>query len=193
MRDLLQTERLTLRALSLSDAPLFSKYASNWNISRMTGSIPFPFPLLSAEIKITMMLSQKRRALACPYAITLNGGDLIGVMDLFRRHDDADYELGYWVASPYWGNGYAPEAAKALMDEAERSLKVRRFIAGVFADNPASMKVLTKLGFKNTGPEGQYFSMARLQHIESIGFERSVVTQSANCLQSQPAMRIEAH
>lgn len=193
MRDIFQTERLTLRTLSLSDAPLFSKYASNWNISRMTGTIPFPFPVLSAEIKIQMMLSQKRRGLACPYAITLDGQDIMGVMDLFRRSNTADFELGYWVASPYWGRGYASEAAKAIMDEAESTLKVSRFIAGVFADNPASMKVLSKLGFKNTGSEGPYFSMARLQHMESIGFERCVVAQTANCLQSQPAMRIEAY
>lgn len=192
MRDIIKTKRLQLRALKPSDAPLFSKYADDWDIAQMTGSLPHPFPLLTAEVKVLMMLSQKRRGLALPYAVTLDGKDMIGVMDLFRRHKTADYELGYWIARPYWGRGYAPEAARALMTEAENTLNISRFIAGVFADNPASMRVLTKIGFKKLGSDGPYFSMARLKHMESIGFERRVPRSGSNCLQSQPAMLIEA-
>ncbi len=192
MRNIIETERLTLRPLSLSDAPLFSRYASEWDICRMTGSIPYPFPVISAEFKIMHMMSQKRRGLALPYAITLDGGDIIGIMDLFRRHRNADYELGYWVGRPFWGQGYASEAARTLMLEAQSSLGVDQFIAGVYVDNPASMRVLEKLGFTSTGSEGPYFSMARLKHIESIGFIRKVSKASVNCLQRQPAMLIEA-
>ena len=192
MRDLLQTDRLILRTLAQSDAPAFSKYANDWDIARMTGSIPHPFPLVSTEIKILTMLSQKRRGLAHPYSITEDGVNMIGIMDIFRRSENADFELGYWVARPYWGLGYASEAAKALMEEAERTLGVKRFVAGVFADNPASMNVLRKIGFKQTGSEGPYFSMARLSHMESLSFERVIEANSANCLQSQAAMLIEA-
>lgn len=171
MRDILRTERLTLRALDIADAPLFSKYASDWDIARMTGSIPHPFPLVSTEVKVMTMLSQRRRKLAFPYAITIDGGEIMGIMDLFRRSELTHYELGYWIARPFWGKGYAPEAANILLKEAINKLGVTKFVAGTFADNPASMRVLEKIGFQKTGPQGDYFSMARLEYMESIGFE----------------------
>ena len=171
MRDILKTERLTLRTLELADAPRFSEYANDWDIARMTSSVPHPFPLVSTEVKIMTMLSKRRRGLAYPYAITLDGGDFMGIMDIFRRNKDADFELGYWVARRYWNNGYAPEAAIALLKEAVMSLGLKKIIAGVYADNPASMRVLEKIGFYKTGIDGDFFSMARLADMMSIGFE----------------------
>ena len=58
MRDILHTERLTLRTLRLSDAKRYSKYVSDWDVARMTGSLPYPIPLLSTEIKIEMQVRQ---------------------------------------------------------------------------------------------------------------------------------------
>ncbi len=193
MRDIIQTERLVLRTLRVSDAKAYSKYASDWDLARMTGSLPYPIPLVSAEIKIEMLLSKRRRGLAYPYAITKNGEDMIGVMDIFLRDQNSDFELGYWVARDYWGHGYAPEAALAVMKEGHRCFGVSRFVAGVFADNPASMRVLTKLGFENTGSEGDYFSMARLKHAESIGFALDLTAQLPNHLQKHEASLIDAH
>jgi len=192
MRDILQTDRLLLRTLTLGDAQRYSKFVSDWDIARMTGSLPYPLPLISAEIKIEMLLSRRRRGQAYPYAITLNGTDIIGVMDIFLRDENTDFELGYWLARDHWGQGYTSEAAKAVMTEAEASLGAKRFVAGVFADNPASMRVLEKLGFETTGPDGDHFSMARLTHMESIGFERIVESQTSKCLQKSAPMLIEA-
>ena len=192
MRDILKTNRLVLRSVAIADAPLFSQYANDWDIAKMTGSIPHPFPLVSTEVKILTMMSQKRRGLAHPYVITLDGDALIGIMDIFRRSEDAEYELGYWVARPYWGKGYAVEAAHAIMEEAHTTLGVTTFIAGVFVDNPASMRVLEKLGFKNTGSEGDYFSMARLKHMESIGFKFDLAGISTADLQASAQRAIEA-
>lgn len=192
MRDLLQTERLVLRTLRVSDAQRYSEFASDWDIAKMTGSLPYPIPLISAEIKIEMLLSRRRRGYAFPYAITENGEDMIGVMDVFKRDNQDDFELGYWVARDYWGKGYAPEAAKAIMTEAQRSFGVTRFVAGVFADNPASMRVLEKIGFKSTGSDGDYFSMARLKHAESIGFALDLTAQLPKHLQNSERAHIDA-
>ncbi len=193
MRDILQTERLVLRTLRLSDAKAYSKYASDWDLARMTGSLPYPIPLISAEIKIEMLLSRRRRGQAYPYAITRNGEDMIGVMDIFLRDEKSDFELGYWIARDHWGHGYAPEAAMAVMEEGQRHFGVNRYIAGVFADNPASIRVLTKLGFKSTGSDGDYFSMARLKHAESIGFALDLTAQAPNRLQNSGASLIDAY
>jgi len=189
MQDILKTERLILRPPNLDDAPLYSRYASDWDIARMTGSLPFPIPVVSTEIKIEMLLSRKRRGLSYPYAITLDGGDIIGAMDIFWRSENDDCELGYWIARPFWGKGYAPEAAKAVMAEANRTLNITDFVAGVFADNPASMRVLEKLGFTKTGSQGDYFSMARLKHMESIGFELEYAAEMAGYSSKSRSLR----
>ena len=172
MRDIIETERLVLRPLALTDAPAFSKYAGDYDIAKMTGSIPHPFPVISAEAKLLMLMGKKRCGRALPYTITLDGGDMIGIADLFRRSDDHDWELGYWVARPYWGRGYIPEAMNALMNEAERTMGVTTFIAGVWHDNPGSIRVLEKLGFRSLGLDGKHFAMARLENTLSLGFVR---------------------
>jgi len=168
LRDEIRTERLVLRELKLEDAAAFSELVGDYDVAKMTGSLPHPFPLYSAEFKIMYMRRQKQRGLAYPYAITRNGGELIGVMDLFRCAPDAALEIGYWIGKPYWGQGLSTEAAKAIIQEAKTTLGVQALVAGAFADNPASLRVLQKLGFKPTGIENMYFSMARMKKARSI-------------------------
>lgn len=177
MRDDIRTKRLVLRELTLEDAPAFSKLAGDYDIAKMTGSIPHPFPLYSAEFKIMYMRRQKQRGLAYPYAITRDGGELIGVMDLFRSTPDAALEIGYWIGKPYWGQGLSTEAARAIIQEAKDRLGVQALMAGVFADNPASLRVLEKLGFKTTGSEEMYFSMARMEKARSVILRLDLETQ----------------
>lgn len=168
MRDEIKTQRLVLRELKLDDAAAFSKLAGDYDISKMTGSLPHPLPLYSAEFKIMTLRRQKQRGLAYPYAITIDGGELIGVMDLFRSAPDAVLEIGYWIGKPYWGQGLSTEAAKGIINEAKETLGVKALIAGAFADNPGSLRVLEKLGFKPTGEEEMYFSMGRMKKARSI-------------------------
>lgn len=178
MRDKIKTTRLILRQLQLSDAKAFSELAGDYDISKMTGSIPHPFPLYSAEFKIMYLRRQKQRSLAYPYAITLDGNALIGVMDLFRSAPDAALELGYWIGKPHWGQGYSTEAAKAIIAEARDTLGVEALLAGAFTDNPASLRVLEKLGFKATGEEEMYFSMGRMKKAPSLNFRLDFQTQA---------------
>jgi len=63
---------------------------------------------------------------------------------------EGDVELGYWIAQPHWGQGYATEAGRAALEVA-RMLGHRRIVASHFLDNPASGRVLRKLGFVLTG------------------------------------------
>jgi len=95
------------------------------------------------------------------FFITLPGADgpkLIGSVGLGRDGDEV--ELGYWIARAHWGNGYATEAARAVLGLA-RALGHRRVIASHFADNPASGRVLRKAGFAPTGKTRMRHSAAR--------------------------------
>lgn len=177
MRQEIKTERLVLRQLKLEDAAAISRLASEKDISRMTGSFPYPFPLLSAEFKVMHLRAQNRRGLAYPYAITMGGGELMGICDLFRSAPDAALEIGYWIGKPYWGKGYSTEAAKALISEAREAQGAKCLIAGVFSDNPASIRVLQKLGFELTGEEEMYFSMSRMKKARSLSLRLDFETQ----------------
>jgi RimJ/RimL family protein N-acetyltransferase len=175
MRDVIETERLVLRQLKETDAIALSKYGSHFDIARMTGSFPHPFPLISAEFKIMYLKSLRERDLAYPYAITEKGNDeMIGIMDLFRKDLSSALEIGYWIAEPHWGKGYACEAGEAILSEASDTFGNATFKAGVFSDNPASQRVLEKLGFKRTGDVEEYFSMARMKKAESLIFEKRI-------------------
>lgn len=177
MRETLHTERLILRQIELRDAASISALGSDFDIARMTGSFPFPFPLLSAEFKVMSFHAAKRRGLAHPYAITLKDEDvMIGNADLFKRESDSLWEIGYWIGRPYWGRGYITEACSALLAEADKSLGAEDRIAGVFTDNPVSAHILEKLGFEQTGEPDYYFSMARLKNAKSQNYVRRAVT-----------------
>ena len=95
-------------------------------------------------------------------------GELIGSVGLGRQ-DDGQVELGYWIARAQWGKGYAPEASRAVLRLA-RTLGHDRVVAGHFVDNPASGRVLAKIGFRPTGQVLQRFSLARGREVDSIEY-----------------------
>ena len=76
---------------------------------------------------------------------------LIGGVGLHAAGDER--ELGYWFTPSSWGRGYATEAARSMVDIARHALGLRRLVSAYFLDNPASGRVLAKLGFRETGRE----------------------------------------
>lgn len=104
------------------------------------------------------------------FLITLpgpHGTQVIGCVGLHR--DGADVELGYWIARPFWGRGYASEAGRAVVALA-RTLGHRRIGAHHFIDNPASGAVLRKIGFRRTGRLVERFSVGRGRSAGALGY-----------------------
>lgn len=87
-----------------------------------------------------------------------DGLRLIGGIGLGRSGDDV--ELGYWIAPPFWGHGYATEALRAVLERA-RLLGHKRVLASHFAENRATAKVLEKAGFRITGQTRMRYSVTR--------------------------------
>ncbi len=81
--------------------------------------------------------------------------------------NDGEIELGYWIARDSWGRGYATEAARAVLRLA-RTLGHSRISAGHFADNPASGKVLRKVGFAPTGELRPRYCVARGSDVPAV-------------------------
>lgn len=142
----LETARLILRAPMRADARTVATLASDRRVAENTARIPHPYTLADAEAFIRHVGESDAEAV---FAITLPDGALIGLSGLERRDDTI--EIGYWLGVPYWGQGYATEVARALIDHAFGDLGLDRLEAGARVSNPASRRVLEKCGFQWSG------------------------------------------
>ena len=140
----LETERLVLRAPRLEDAKYVSALANDRRIAENTARLPHPYGLADAKEWIGAVVAQSAET----YLITV-AGEIVGACGLDVR--DGVPELGYWLGVPFWGNGYATEAARALLDRAFADLGNEVVTAGARVSNPASRRVLEKCGFQWTG------------------------------------------
>ena len=153
-----RTERLLLRPGWAEDAPALARAIADEQVVRNLATAPWPFALQDAEA----FLAAPRDPALPSFLITerTDGAPrIVGACGLGRRPSGA-VEMGYWIARPYWGRGFATEASQALIDIA-RALKLPRLEASHFIDNPASGRVLEKLGFVATGLSAARYSCAR--------------------------------
>jgi len=131
-RPTLITERLVLRPFVLADAPTVQRLAGDVEIARSTLLIPHPYPEGAAE-------------------------------EWIRGHDDfsdniifAVALIGFWLGVPFWGNGYMTEAARAVVGYALKEADLNRVFACHFTRNPASGRVLLKIGMQREGTMRQH-------------------------------------
>ena len=153
-----RTERLLLRPGWAEDAPALAAAIADEMIVRNLATAPWPYRLRDAEA----FLAQPRDPVLPSFLIferTAGAPNLVGSCGLGRRPSGA-VELGYWIARPFWGRGYATEAAGALIDIA-RALGFTQLEGSHFLDNPASARVLEKLGFEPIGITAPRLSCAR--------------------------------
>jgi RimJ/RimL family protein N-acetyltransferase len=131
-------------------------------IVRHLATHPWPFTLRDAEAFLA-----RPRDPVLPSLLVFERTDaaprLIGSCGLGRRPSGA-VEMGYWIARPFWGRGFATEACKALIDMA-RAIGLSRVEGSHFIDNPASARVLEKLGFTSTGLVAPRMSCARGEQV----------------------------
>lgn len=141
--EIIDTQRLVLRAPRLSDADALAAEANNWNVCAPTASLPFPYRLEDAETFITTAAQGPGQR---PYVIAGREDDrLKGVVGLYF-YDDKPTELGYWLGERHWGQGFAHEAAAGLV-AAACAIGIDPIRARVLTTNPASARVLEKIGF----------------------------------------------
>lgn len=141
----IRTERLVLTAPVLAHAPAIAQLANNANVHRWMARLPFPYALSDAEFFITKIA---RGDTEFAWSI-LAGETFIGTVGLHLQPDMAP-ELGYWLGEPYWGHGYATEAARAVI-AAARAAGASELRSRALSDNARSLHVLTKAGFIETG------------------------------------------
>jgi RimJ/RimL family protein N-acetyltransferase len=162
------TERLVLRKIEARDRVRLVQLANNWRVAKNLGTMPYPYTEAAADEWIGKQAELWAGAKSKPLAITLDG-ELIGGVGVGTRPDrnDEEWELGYWLGEPYWNRGYASEAASAVRDYAFEVVGLPQIIAGHYADNHASGRVLTKLGFRYTCELPRY-SLARGTNVRCL-------------------------
>jgi len=140
------TPRLTLRRMTAADAPRVCEIQSNWNVTRMLRMASFPPTLDGLDDWLALHEGEWLSGTAYRFAVIVEER-VIGCADADEISSDAG-ELGYWLDEHYWGRGLASEAAQAVLNFAFETVGLRRMSSGHAADNPASGRILTKLGFR---------------------------------------------
>ncbi|MDQ0252583.1 RimJ/RimL family protein N-acetyltransferase [Sphingomonas kyeonggiensis] len=153
-----RTQRLTLRPGWPEDAAALTQAIGHENVVRNLSRAPWPYPVEAAE---TFLASFDNPVDTKFLVFEHRDGAtrLIGGTGLSEWKDEPN-ELGYWYTPDAWGRGFATEAGRAVL-HAARALGIRRVTAGHFIDNPASGRVLRKLGFRPTGKLATIYSRGR--------------------------------
>jgi RimJ/RimL family protein N-acetyltransferase len=142
---MLETKRVTLRPWRESDAEDLFTYASDPEVGPPAGWPPHTSVENSREI-IRMVLSAPDTFAVC----LKESGKPIGSIGFHRKdlaEADDEYELGYWIGKPFWGQGLIPEASREMLRYAFEDLKMNRIWCGYYDGNEKSRRVQEKLGF----------------------------------------------
>lgn len=154
----IRTERLTMRDAVPGDLDGYMAFVSDYEVIKWTSSWPYP-----ADREFTLSRCRQvppELGFAGPVFL---GGEQIGGMGC------VDGELGYFFAQAHWRQGYATEMARAVIARAFATMDWNQITAGVFDGNPGSVRVLQKLGFKETG-RGKLFSKAQGKELHGPDF-----------------------
>lgn len=148
MPHLLETARLLLREFSESDIQELVPLIGAREVAATTLRIPHPYEEKHAREYIASTPKENELRLAIRLR---SDGRLVGGIGLHPQMEHQRAELGYWIGVPFWGNGYATEAAREVIRYGFENFKLNRIFAGHFDGNPASRSVLLKLGMRYEG------------------------------------------
>jgi RimJ/RimL family protein N-acetyltransferase len=136
----------------MEDAPEVARLAGDRDIASTTLVIPHPYKLDDATKWISYHQTAFDSGQAVQFAACLRSSDqLIGCMGLVLQPEHDRAELGYWIGKPFWGNGYATEAARSVVRYGFEKFNLNRIFAAHFQGNQASGNVLRKIGMKHEG------------------------------------------
>lgn len=147
----LRTNRLILRPLTLADSADVQRLAGEREVASTTRLIPHPYPDGLAESWISTLDGKYASGELVTFAICSPEDQLMGSIRLSLSVVDQHAEMGYWIGTAFWNNGYCTEAAACMLEYGFESLKLSRIYANYMARNPASGRVLAKLGMSQEG------------------------------------------
>jgi RimJ/RimL family protein N-acetyltransferase len=171
----LHTPRLVLRAFADADAGAVAALCADRAIADTTLHLPHPYTEDDARTFIRSRGEEWAAGAGATFAVTLAaGGALVGAMGLRFAAAHQHAELGYWVGVPHWGRGYATEAGAIVLAWAFGARGLHRVYAHHFTRNPASGRVLAKLGMAHEGRLREHvMKWDRFETLECYGILRA--------------------
>jgi [ribosomal protein S5]-alanine N-acetyltransferase len=149
----LESERLLLRPPVAGDIARIVALIGDYDVAKNLSTVPHPYSEEDAKNFLAKQVESRARGQSHVFAIVPKSeGAQIGSCGVHLK-EDGIFEFGYWLGKPFWGQGYASEAARRLVGFAFRDLDAPVLRAGWFHDNPASGRVLEKLGAVPAGVE----------------------------------------
>jgi RimJ/RimL family protein N-acetyltransferase len=149
----LETARLRLRPYTDADVAELLPLIGTREVATTTLRIAHPYTEQDARDFFALLQGTRKIWLA----ITLRGdGRQIGGIGLTVDEQHQNAELGYWLGVPYWGQGYATEAAQEMLRYGFEDLRLHRIFASHFKHNPASGRILKKLGMRYEGCQREH-------------------------------------
>ncbi len=153
----LRTARLLLRSLEHEDVPVVVRLAGAKDVAATTLNIPHPYEESDARNYLIKANEDFAAGHSIAFAVSiLPGREICGAVGLKLSKAHSHAELGYWIGVPFWGKGYATEAALAVVAFGFESLRLRRIYAHYFSGNTGSKRVLEKIGMKHEGRARQH-------------------------------------
>jgi len=149
----LMTPRLVLRPFTAADGPVVERLAGVREVADTTLNIPHPYPEGAGAKWIGTHAKAWKAGGGLTLAVALHATPdaLLGAISLVIEREHARGEIGYWIAAPHWGCGYATEAARAMTTFGFNDLALHRVQGRHFTRNPASGRVMQKLGMRLEG------------------------------------------
>lgn len=170
-----RTQRLTLRPGWPEDAPALAQAIAHEDVAFRLARLPWPYTLAHAEAWLSTPPGRNDHSLLVFAHDRGAAPELVGGTGLHAAKEGRgdELEIGYWLTPAAWGRGYATEAARAVVAMARHALGRKRLVSGHFLDNPASGRVLQKLGFAQTGVEKRE-CLARGEQLDCATFALSL-------------------
>lgn len=174
----LPTQQLVLRPYLSADIPDLVRLAGAREIAATTLRIPHPYREQDAVDFVAACQPDADAELSARFAITLrDSAEFCGGVGMRLELDHHRAELGYWLGVPYWGRGYATEAANAMVRYGFDTLGLNRIYAQHVRENPASGRVLQKIGMRYEGCLRNHIcKWEQFQDLEVYGVLRSEAT-----------------
>jgi RimJ/RimL family protein N-acetyltransferase len=138
------------------DAEVVQTMVSERQVADTTLNIPHPYPEGGAASWIATHQTRFAAGEDAVFAVTSGAAGVLGAVGLSLVPAHRRAELGYWIGVPYWNQGFATEAGQAMLWYGFEGLALHRIQAHHFARNPASGRVMQKLGMRYEGQSRQY-------------------------------------
>jgi RimJ/RimL family protein N-acetyltransferase len=183
MKMFARTPRLLLRPGFPEDAPALAHAIADEAVARNLATVPWPYRVRDAEAFLASPRDPVLPGLLI-FERTDGAPQLVGSCGLGRRPSGA-VEMGYWITPAAWGRGFATEACTALIDMA-KALGLPTIEGSHFVDNPASGRVLEKLGFEPLGIIAPRLSCARGAEVPARMMRLQLAACAVEELEAQP-------